>query len=67
MVNCFDIEDQPHLLKCIPLLNKLDKKHDLKKISYDNIFSKIKKQKKVTEVFAALLDIQSSLLLEQED
>jgi len=30
------------------------------------LFAKTKKQKEVTEVFVALLDIRNSLLLEQE-
>ena len=44
--NCVETEDQQHLLKCKPIVEKLNKKYDLNKISYNDIFSNFKKQKK---------------------
>ena len=63
--NCSDIEDQQHLLKCKPIVEKLNKKYPIDNISYDDIFSTVKKQKKVTEVMEALLDIRNSILDKQ--
>ena len=64
--NCFEIENQEHLLKCKPLLDKLDKKFDLSNISYQHIFANTKKQKRITEVIVALLDIRNSIMKEQQ-
>ena len=60
--NCFETEDQQHILKCVPLLEKLDKGYPINHISYNDIFANTKKQKKVTEVMIALLDIKKSIL-----
>ena len=65
--NCYEIEDQPHILKCEPLLEKLDKKYSPNHISYNDIFLNTKKQKKVTEVMIALLDIKKSILNKNQE
>ena len=62
MKNCTEIEDQPHLLKCKPILDNLPKPFDLQNIAYNDLFGSIKKQKKVVELFIALLDTRTSML-----
>ena len=62
MNNCNDIEDQQHLINCTPILDKLSKKFDLENISYNDLFGNTKKQKKVVQLFIALLDARSSIL-----
>ena len=62
MKNCTEIEDQPHILKCKPILDNLSKPFDLQNIAYKDLFGNVKKQKKVVELFIALLDIRSSIL-----
>ena len=66
--NCFEIEDQQHLLRCKPVLKKLDKEQIVKlsKIKYNYIFSNTKHQKKVIESIIPILNIRHSLLKEQE-
>ena len=59
---CSEIEDQPHLFKFKPLIEKLIKKYNINEVKYQDIFSNIKKQKKVTEVLAALIKIRNKLL-----
>ena len=66
MENCTKIEDQQHLLNCKPILSQLPQSFDLKNIFYKDLFSKTKKQKKVVELFIALLDTRSSILEYQE-
>ena len=60
--NCTEIEDQPHLLKCKPLISKLNKKFNIKEVKYDDIFSNTKKQKKVIEVLIALIKTRDKML-----
>ena len=60
--NCSEIEDQPHLFKCKPVLNKLNKKYKINEISYKHIFANHKKQKKVVQILVALLEIRNALL-----
>ena len=64
---CFEIENQQHILKCKPVIAKMNKNYDLANISYNDIFSNLKKQKKVTEIFVNLLDIRNTLLKKQEE
>ena len=66
MDNCFDIENQPHILNCKPLLTKLSKSIDRQNISYNDLFAKTKKQKKVVELFIALLDTRNLILEKKE-
>ena len=66
MDNCFEIEDQPHLFKCQPVLNKLNKKYNINEVSYEHIFANQRKQKKVVEILVALLEIRNSLLTSTE-
>ena len=65
MDGCYEVEDQKHLLTCKPLLKKLDKKYHNTKITYNDIFSNVKKQKRVTDFYILLLDTRSSLLKNQ--
>ena len=64
MDNCYEIEDQQHLLKCKPILRKLTKKSALIDIKYNDLFSNTKKQKKVVDLFIELLDIRNTILEE---
>ena len=66
MDNCFAIENQAHILNCRPLLTKQSEAIDRQYISYNDLFSKTKKQKKVVEFFIALLDIRTSILEKKE-
>ena len=66
MDNCEEVEDQKHILTCKPILEKLDKNISIDNISYDHLFQTPKKQKRVTQLFIALLDIRESLLKEKE-
>ena len=65
--NCSEIEDQQHLLRCKPVLRKLDKKQIIKlsKVKYSYIFSNTKQQKKLIETIVPILDMRRSLLKEQ--
>ena len=63
--NCFENENQQHLLKCRPVIEKMDKMYS-SDISYNHIFSNCKKQKKVTEIYVAILDIRNEILKKQE-
>ena len=65
IVGCFDIEDQQHLLKCKQILQKFDGLQNLKNISYDDIFSSVKKQKQITDLYINLLEIRKQILEEQ--
>ena len=67
MPDCFEIDDQPHILNCKPLLENLDQKFEINQVSYDDIFKNTKKQKKVVEVIIALLDIKKSILKPNSD
>ena len=63
---CNEIEDQQHILKCQPILKKLDKNVPVENISYNDIFSTPKKQQKVTKLIIKLLDIRESILNSQQ-
>ena len=65
IVNCFDIEDQKHLLKCQPIMDRLDKKWSSIDLSYEDIFSKTKKQKTIVQLYIEILDIRNTILEEQ--
>ena len=58
-LGCQVDEDQQHILKCKPLIEKLNENSN---VSYNDIFSTVKKQKLATERFISLLDIRSQLL-----
>ena len=61
-LGCQEIETQQHLLTCKPLLNELK---DLRSnVSYNDIFSTIKKQKSVVVQYIRLLDARNQLLEE---
>ena len=59
--NCFEEEDQEHLLKCKPIIDKLDPK-SISNVKYQDLFSNCKKQKKVIKVLVKILDIRKSIL-----
>ena len=48
------------------MIYKIDNKLKVEDISYDDIFSNFKKQKKVAKMYVTLLDIRSQILKEQE-
>ena len=62
-LGCPEVEDQQHILKCKPLIDVL--KDNSTNISYDDIFSTVKKQKLVTQRYISLLDLRSQLLENQ--
>ena len=62
---CLEVEDQQHIFKCKPILNKLDKNSSIENISYDSMFSTPKKQIKLTKVLIKLLDLRESTLSSQ--
>ena len=68
IVGCFDEENQQHFLKCRALLKNLDITYfqDMKNISYNDIFSDVKKQKKVIDVFIQLIDTRNLKLKSQQ-
>ena len=59
--NCTEIENQPHLFKCKPLIEKLNKKYNIHEVKYEDIFSNTRKQKKVIEIMAALIKIRNKM------
>ena len=66
IVGCFDTEDQQHLLKCKPILQRFHRIQNLKNVSYKDIFSSVQKQKKITDLYINLLDIRKKILEEQK-
>ena len=66
--NCSEIEDQQHILKCKPVLKKLDRKQLIKlsKVKYEYMFSKTKYQKNLIDIIIPVLDMRNSILKEQE-
>ena len=62
-LGCPEVEDQQHILKCKPLIDEL--KDISTNVSYNDIFSTVRKQKQVTQRFISLLDIRSQLLENQ--
>ena len=66
---CDEQENQQHILKCKPLLAKLNtiQKTLVNKIKYEDIYSEVKKQKIVTDLFIALLDIKDDLMKKQNE
>ena len=66
IVGCFDIEDQQHLLKCKPILQRFHKMQNFKNVSYEDIFSNVQKQKKITDLYINLLDTRKKILEEQK-
>ena len=64
MTGCSETEDQEHLLSCNILINRLgyDPKNSVK---YSDVFSKTRRQKKVVQVYASLLEVRSTILEER--
>ena len=62
MINCFEIEDQEHILKCKVIISNLSKTSPLKNINYNDLFSNTTKQKRIVEAYIALLDQRESML-----
>ena len=64
---CDEVEDQPHIMKCKQILDNLDQTYEVSDICYEDIFSKSKKQNRVTKLYVALLDVRSKLLQKQQE
>lgn len=64
---CDEVEDQPHIMKCKQILDNLDETYEVSDICYEDIFSKSKKQNRVTKLYVALLDVRSKLLQKQQE
>ena len=62
-LGCPENEDQQHIHKCKPLIDI--SKDNSSNITYNDIFSTVKKQKLATTRFINLLDIRSQLLENQ--
>ena len=64
------MEDQPHLMKCAPILNIVNQKYTLNSVNelkYEHIFSRsVKKQKAITKYYSILIDIREKILLKQQ-
>ena len=65
---CSQIEEQSHILECIPIWQKFNEKYKLMQAAnYSDIFSKnIKKQKRITKLYTILLDIRENLLKKEK-
>ena len=66
--NCFEIEDQEHILYCKPVINSINKqqREQIEKIDYEYIFSSTKKQLEAIKVFILLLDKRDEMLKVQQ-
>ena len=65
-----ELEDQPHLMECAPILNIFNQKYNLPSeinLKYEHIFSSsVKKQSAITKFFSILIDIREKLLSKQQ-
>ena len=67
IVNCYDLDDQKHILQCQPLLDLYNKKELIHESHYEDIFSaQILKQKKLTRIFIDLIQIRTTILGQQD-
>ena len=58
-----DEESEKHLLKCVVILQNIDKHLDLSSAGYDDIFSEnIEAQISITKIFAAIFKVRNDLL-----